>query len=277
MMAVRPPWRLLALLAASAQAGCQFEAGDGGTGYRCDSQHRCPGGTECIDGVCREPGGDDDAAPGAIDAGLEEGLVAYWPMDEDPEAGGALDATGRHRATCAQCPSVEAGPLLGAWRFDGATEYMRVADDGAFQLPEGTISLWVHFRETGGFNFFGKPVGEEAINSFLLLTTVALRLRLETSGVFLDGPVLLEDVWHHVVVTWSASGQDRALHVSPDATVSTADGTIIQYDDQDLLIGADDDPPDGIVNYLDGMLDEVRVYDRVLSQAEIDELFTAGQ
>jgi hypothetical protein len=40
-------------------------------------------------------------------------------------------------------------------------------------------------------------------------------------------------------------------------------------DDQPVLVGADHDPPDGYVGHFIGAIDDVRIYDRVLDQAEL--------
>ncbi|HUS64156.1 MAG TPA: LamG domain-containing protein [Kofleriaceae bacterium] len=266
-----PAVRWLGLAGAMALAGCQFEPDHQGTGYRCDSQHRCPDGTECIDMVCVGAGGDqDDAAAGTGDdaSPRADGLVAYWPMDEANE-GAALDATGRHEATCDNCPTLESGHQGGAWRFNGFSQFLRVEDDDALQLAEGTISVWARFEEMNWGALVGKPYGTEDHNSFLVFSDDTLTLRFEVNAGFVDGVEFDLDTWIHVVATWEASG-GRELRVGGQ-TSSADDDIVAQYDDQDVLVAVDFDPPD-FVSYFRGSLDELRIYDRVLTPAELDDL-----
>ena len=271
------PWRIA--LAAALLAACQFEPNHSGMGYRCDSQHRCPEGTECVEMVCvggvaspdGAPGGDDDGGGGTLD----DGLVAYWPMDEDPQAGAVQDATGGHTATCDDCPSLEVGAIDGAWRFDGVDDVLRAVDSPDFRLDQATISAWVWLDDRGDYNFFGKPVGSDTHNSFLLVTFSG-RLYLELDNTYVEGPDLPTETWVHVVATWSDGGRERSLRVSPDTDVAMSDGATIDYDGQPLHIGADCDPPGGLYGFLGGMLDDVRLYDRVLDADELDRLYEAG-
>jgi hypothetical protein len=263
--------RRLVLAATTLLAACQFEASHEGTGYRCDSQHRCPDGTECVDMVCVGGGSPDDAGPngtGDDAAPREDGLVAYWPMDEAID-GAMLDATGRHQATCDDCPTSETGHQGGAWRFNGLDELLRVEDAPAFHLPEGTISVWARFEEMQWGALGGKPYGTEDHNSFLIFSDDTQTLRFEVNAGFVEGAAFDLETWLHVVASWTSDGA-HTLRVGGQ-TSSTDDDIVAQYDDQDLLVGVDFDPPD-FVSYFRGSLDELRIYDHVLTSAELQGL-----
>ncbi|GAG01031.1 unnamed protein product, partial [marine sediment metagenome] len=85
--------------------------------------------------------------------------------------------------------------------------------------------------------------------------------------------VLTNDVWQHVVVTWDTTSDNYKLYVNnslitPDDTSTVGDPSGIDK----ILIG---DTAAGTRPF-NGIIDEVRVYDRVLSADEIGELYRAG-
>ncbi|MBK9138245.1 MAG: hypothetical protein IPM17_05690 [Verrucomicrobia bacterium] len=107
------------------------------------------------------------------------------------------------------------------------------------------------------------------------------KLRLEVQGHAIIGhTVVLDDRWHHVAVTTpaSASAHDSALYVDGVLQTPTLFGTKAVLDTQ-----ADPAVPGELVHIgnsghslaaygFNGQIDDVRIYDEVLSEAQIKEL-----
>jgi hypothetical protein len=74
-----------------------------------------------------------------------------------------------------------------------------------------------------------------------------------------------DNAWHHVVVTFPPGGADSRLFV--DGVDRGAAGLKLPTADASLEIGSAGD------RYLSGLIDEVRIYDRVLDPAEIEATY----
>jgi hypothetical protein len=90
------------------------------------------------------------------------------------------------------------------------------------------------------------------------------------------GPRVNDDEWHHVAVTLDDDTGQVSYYV--DGTRTAAYTTTSRINDDDILSLAQDyDDNDygfgtGTSDFLEGYLDEVRIYDRALSPSEIDRL-----
>ena len=84
---------------------------------------------------------------GMAHAGLNDGLVAYYPL-----SGNANDASGHgHNGTVqgANPTTDRFGNPNSAYYFDGINDYITVPDDGSFNVGNYlTISLWIKFPGT---------------------------------------------------------------------------------------------------------------------------------
>lgn len=219
-------------------------------------------------------------APAADADPVASGLLVWLPMDDDPGDGVDNRGTASDRATCSStCPDLTSAVRGGGLEFDGIDDALRVADDVALHLPTGTLAAWVRPRvaPVAGFQMFlAKPFGPTSANSwecfFQALTPLVLGVGGDGGAEAYLGTAWVGGVgtWVHVAFTWTASAS--ALHVD-GVVVSTGTGLVPAYDAHPLVVGADED--DGVVDqFFQGALDDVRIYDRALTAAEVAVLAT---
>jgi hypothetical protein len=230
-------------------------------------------------------------------ADLFEGLVACYSFD-----GNANDVSG-HGHDGAVCGIVGGGATLtadrfgraaSAYAFDGVDDYINVAYSDAFQTADYTLAAWICLHSdlssgTGGEIVAGRGEDFDTDKGWSWLSIGAaddswgtgLRVGYETNSdtdLFYHTGVFPErDRWTHVAATRSTDGE---ITIYKDGTVighwtSTPAPTDICA--QDLTIGArwtspGVGPPYDLAGYFEGSLDEIRLYDRALSTAEIQEL-----
>jgi hypothetical protein len=190
-------------------------------------------------------------------------------------------------AACAgeACPAAATGVIGAAASFDG------IDDCGVFDFvpalaPEQfTLSLWAR-REVVSIGFeamFSKPVGAMPYNTWRLTLWSDERLgerinvhvgMIDDSGADSFAPFPIA-TWVHFAGTWS--GTELVSYVDGERFETIA-STLIEVDDQPVLVGCDDDqvPLMPLVNFATATLDDVRMYDRVLDDAEIAELHALG-
>ena len=163
--------------------------------------------------------------------------------------------------------------------FDGTNDKVSIPYDASLDITGAlSITAWVKFDSIGSFPMIyakGKYSDDLAGYQFYVFSPGG-----QAQLVFYDGgsggapsygsTSLSTGVWYHVAVTRSASrGITLYLNGSPDGTDtrtgSPSTGTL------DINIGSDYGG-----NYLDGLIDEVAVFNSVLSASDISSIYNSG-
>jgi hypothetical protein len=218
----------------------------------------------------------------------QSGLVGWWKM-EDGSGTQATDSSGRKNhgtlITCASTyPVWSNGKLGGGLNFDGLDGYVDVGNPSDFNdMPQFSISAWVYPR-TEGENFNGRIVqkgsGTTPLNGWALLTgynTATFRVDYDTADLLETVPLKL-GVWNHLVVTWSGGLSSTTVNMYVNNIESgyggnTALGTRVIDNLQTVKIGNNN----GCTRTFDGIIDDVRIYNRTLTPAEVKKVYEAGQ
>ncbi len=228
------------------------------------------------DRTCRNlPTGDCTAQNGRV-AGIDtqcatidcSGAVAHWRLDE---GAGTLadDSAGPHDATLFG-PAWVVGRLGQALSFTG--DYANVLHRDALALSnELTLTAWIWKTSVMGYDTIIFKGRSGSINYYL--DTYANRLLF---GFYLGGwreflsptPSLLRNRWYHVAVTYNAVGRTVSMYVDgASAGTSTLGPEVVvplPVDTANLTIGKS-----YLGEYFDGAIDDVRIYDFVLTPTEI--------
>lgn len=169
--------------------------------------------------------------------------------------------------------------------FDGTNDFVAFGDLTTYDVGDSadlSISAW--FRRdtfTTDDTIVGKRAGQTAAEAGWLLyidDTDDLRFEISdgTDEYQLDSTsTFLSTGWNHVAVVWDQdSAANSEIYVNGVADAATDTGTIGNIGDSSnavtMTIGAESDAG----SPFDGMIDDVRVYDRTLSARKIYELAT---
>ena len=215
---------------------------------------------------------------------IEDGLIGYWSFDKDTVKGNTVaDIWGNQDAEMIGKMQIVEGKFGEAVRLEGgAGSRVQITDDiKKAELPsEGmTVELWVwdeQFIEWGGYMVAVQDNGafEKGwlIGSRWKMFSFAL-----SSDDADDGDGLLTylnsaqayDVneWHHLVGTYD--GKEMKIYVNGklEGTSDVQSGAINYPDRIFFSIGSYKDDNEDFVHK--GMLDEVRLYDRALTEKEV--------
>jgi hypothetical protein len=207
------------------------------------------------------------------------GLQAHWKFNETNGTTAFDSSTNARDATVS-------GAQFAPGRFDHALNFDGVDDIASFNSPaltQFTVSAWIRSDSTGDSflpRILSMPGYSIRIRRDPSATTNALALesiRSTTSGEWrTPGPLLFDGVWYHVAVGYDSSStantpifylngalQPTTLRVTPAG--AQAANTGLGY------IGNSA----GTNNSWDGLIDEVRLYSRILSTSEV-QLLAAG-
>lgn len=250
----------------------------------------CPGDLECVDGTCAIPGtlrGDAqvmvDATKLTIDAAIDARpidapppdptLIAHWKFDDNPAGGSVLDSTGNeHNGICVgtTCPALVTGVKGGGYRFNPAmSQFIVVPDSSAFR-GVFTICGWMYTDNTvQQIAVMSKPYGSGTGNSWQLENLSNDRVSFSGGSThMLESPMSVPQMtWTHIAGTWD--GTTKRLYINGTLAASVASN--INYDGHDIYLGADENNGSLALPF-DGVLDDLRVYNRVLPVSELQML-----
>ena len=215
---------------------------------------------------------------------IEDGLIGYWSFNKDTVKGNTVkDVWGDQDAEMIGKLQIVEGKFGEAVRLEGgAGARVQITDDiKKAKLPteEMTVELWVwdeQFIEWGGYMVAVQDNGAFEKGWLIGTRWKAFSFALSSDGAD-DGDGLLTylnsantyDVneWHHVVGTYD--GKEMKIYVDGklEGTSSVQSG-VINYPDRIFFsMGAYKDDNEDFVHK--GMIDEVRLYDRALSEKEV--------
>lgn len=200
-------------------------------------------------------------------------LVAYYKMDET--SGSIYDYSGKNNHGTNYGAGYGAAGRVGyALDFDG-TDYVNVGDNGNLTRESITIAAWVKATQLDNWNgiITNKPDTNHGIN--LQMGTAQNIAALVGNGsactyVMTAWPPSV-DTWYHVVITHNGSDDNNILYV--DGNKEAEKTYVLAYSlPVDTIIGRFYTPS----LPFKGLIDEVRIYDRVLSGDEVKELYNKG-
>lgn len=190
------------------------------------------------------------------------GLVGYWPFDEGHGTqAGDFSGNGRN-GTLINSPQWVAGKVGGALDFNGSTTYVELPTEPTL-TNNFTLSAWIYRRSTSGRILDKGNIGTDPSGA-IEWTPGSLVPNNSTSATVSTSPPLNE--WVHVAVTFS-SGTVRFYQNGQFISQSNMDWTSFTAHATHIWkIGRRASAADANFN---GLIDEVRMYNRVLSDAEV--------
>jgi hypothetical protein len=214
-------------------------------------------GVVYIDDIALSPSERQLVTPVEPDAA---GLVAHYPFEGDAGDGTVIGA-----------PTYGPGQVGQAIQMDGVADHVWV--EGSFDLPTYTAAAW--FRVDGG-------TGERDVISLYDASGahgILLEVRPNGELRFLhraplgassdtdlySGGIYDDGVWYHAAIVKAADA--TTLYINGVSAASAADEDAMGAPLQNLAIGVL--KHDDLIRYFPGAIDEVYLYDRALSQAEV--------
>jgi hypothetical protein len=213
-----------------------------------------------------------------------EGLIAYYPFN-----GSADDESWNRNDGTVIGPTLTTdrfGNSDSAYSFDGVNDYIRANADN-LPTAERTVSLWFFANNNDrmvhlGYGGSGPPgtswfMGMNAWGQSIIY--MSSHYNNNTIKYFYPQPPV--GSWYHFVVSTDETGTKLYINGEEKATNGVfVTNTIVP--DRDLSIGVCVNPygiapyVDSNVGYFDGIIDDIRIYNRALSGAEIQSLYIEG-
>jgi len=206
------------------------------------------------------------------------GLVAYWSFDEGT-GNTAYDASGNgNNGTLTNGPKWTKGKSGSALSFDGSNDYVDCGSDESLDITdEITIEAWVKaasFPASSYYNTLVNKRGNYAISLYASPGSSTATIRYIFCGVdsswIETGVSVGLNEWAHISVVWD--GNIEKVYLNGDEVYSRSASGSMSPTDEIMGIGGG-----WSGEYFNGLIDEVRIYNRALSAEEIRYHYNRGR
>ena len=216
---------------------------------------------------------------------ISRGLVGHWKFDEG-SGNRAVDSVGNAHGKLHGNPTWTRGRIGGALKFDGKDDWVEVGEYPT--LERFTVCVWVNIeirsRESPVFvclraNVVQQPNRDLNFEIDILgkHTAVELYSHLPNgTGVRVQSNTnLVGTGWHHVAASYD--GREYRVYVDGQLENRLTGGPPATRGTQSLSFGAEPIVSSRQRYWHRGKLDDIRIYDRALSDADLRSLYESGR
>ena len=219
---------------------------------------------------------------------IDTSLVAYYPFNgnADDESGNGNNGT-VYGATLTED---RFGNDSCAYYFDGENDYIFVTDSDILDLTtEGTIMGWINIPSAFSPPFGGTGLVNKMLHSsifpsydFMIGHTASFGAGISDGenclhiySINTPSDSMYNDTWHLLTFTWDSENLSLYFDDNLDnSIVNITNGA--QITDWDVYIGRRAYASSTNWKYFEGKIDDIHLYNRALSETEIQNLYYEG-
>ncbi|NKB35815.1 MAG: DNRLRE domain-containing protein [Gammaproteobacteria bacterium] len=201
--------------------------------------------------------------------------IAHWNLDEGSGTT-ATDSEGGHDGTLTNGPNwTSSGQVDGAVDFDGSNDRIIVPHSTELSISDAiTISAWVNNQDSSlssSYRIVSKEQSGQNDGYWMALSGSTLYLGI--GGNFFSASTSVSaNQWHHLTATFDDAANTVALYVDGIVVSTSSTSATMNTNTAQLEIGNNWESS----KLWNGLLDDVRIYNRALDGSEISALVSGG-
>ena len=224
-----------------------------------------------------------------VNAGTGSGPVGWWKFDDGAGTTAADSSGNLNTGTLTNGPVWTTGTVgTGALNFDGVDDLVNVGSPAVFDdMASMSLSVWAkaNTHGEGSQGFLLSKNGDFSGTGWNFQTTVTgntvvFSVPHSTTSLYVEASANSSNfaVWNYWVVTWDGSTSASNVHIYKNGvetaygTQTNAVGSRSTDAANSIIVGNSA----GAVRTWDGPIDDVRVYNRALTVAEVSTLYAMG-
>ncbi|MFN7161311.1 MAG: LamG-like jellyroll fold domain-containing protein [Candidatus Gracilibacteria bacterium] len=211
-------------------------------------------------------------------------MISLWAAE-----GNANDSTTLNSGTLQNGATTAAGKIGQAFSLDGVNDYIHIPDDPSQTPASGkiTLSAWVNPTALGSVQSIATKYTSNTSNiSWYLAMTPTGKAYLATysnggstsRGMTTTANVITAGTWTLVTAVYDTSNQTSAIYingVSQPIDITGSNLTSLFDSTSPIRIGSVVTSGGNLNEFWNGKIDDVRLYNRALSAAEVSELYSS--
>ena len=220
---------------------------------------------------------------------VEDGLVSYWSFDKaDIQGDTAKDGWGNNDGTIVGGAKTVSGKVAEALELNGVDQYVDVGHPADGSLDFGadgdfTIAAWINVSEIPPDQYTIVSKGDRGSSARILFKILADKAYITLANEPGGGPkpdfssvaTVVDGEWHYVALVVDRA---NATKIYVDGVLDTegmaSEGTDVNTTSP-LHIGKSHQDGNAARRFLKGLIDEVCIYNKALSDAEMEQNYAA--
>jgi len=191
------------------------------------------------------------------------GMVAWWPGDDT-----TLDIVGEDTGTWVGTAAYTAGEVADAFSLNGSSYVQAPSTAAVSPTVAITIDAWILPQATSSSRIVDKITA--GAGDGYLLDVLGSQLRLIIGSAAIQAGTISAGTRYHVAGTYD--GATLTVYIDGTSVGSVSNSGAIPTNSLPVRIGADQTG----ANAFTGWIDEVEIYNRALSGAEIQAIYNAA-
>ena len=217
----------------------------------------------------------------------QDGLIAYFPFN-----GNTNDESGSANHAIANGPTLTAdrfGKPDSACSFDGIDDFLRIPYHPSLYPASLSATVWVKVSESllsGKYILTSSgDVATPPFDPFRLRLKISRKITSRFEGdedrsqIDLESESKLElGRWYFIATSYDANTGNASLYINGNLEDVTSLKMVLDRNELGYMVGAGqrfDGQPDSTTHF-SGSIDDIRLYDRAISEAEVQSLFNKG-
>jgi len=214
-------------------------------------------------------------------------LVLYLPFDDDTPGEAKDHSQSANNGALEGNPELAEGKFGGALMFDATDDQVVVPTNATLDI-EDEITMMAWAKPGPNLTADWRTIVGKSPTNVLGNNTFSYDIRTDNSGVlrfslniggvwqYILGPTLVEDTWYHIAGTYD--GQEMILYVDGEPVGTTQTSGKINVTLDPVCVGNLVNAAGGSQNeYWSGVIDEVRIWNRALSEEEVKRNMAQGK
>lgn len=199
---------------------------------------------------------------------IADGLVGWWPLN-----GSGIDLCGDSDGIVSGAVITQGFNQL-CYSFDGVNDYIQISKNYVYSNGF-SISGWINPNTYGGATYgrvIDKTTSTSTTNGFFIYMPTAPQIRFELNGLGITSgnSTIPYSIWTHFCTTVDSSGNAKIYINAVQNTAGTCGLPSTITTTNPLTIG---NRSTAVDRTFDGKMQDIRIYNRVLSATEIEILY----